>query len=74
MGSLWGTRKSGVIVTDRRLVKCLDPGLQGTGLIVSLCEGGRQTKTSPAPAMSPQETDNRDLAAMEEALCQSTFY
>jgi hypothetical protein len=36
-------------VPDRRSVKCVDPGLQGTSLGDSVCEEGGRPKPSPAP-------------------------
>jgi hypothetical protein len=36
-------------VPNRRLIKCLDPGLQGISLESGVCEGGVRSKPSPLP-------------------------
>ncbi len=36
-------------VPNKRLIKCLDPGLQGISLESGVCEGGVRPKPSPVP-------------------------
>jgi hypothetical protein len=46
--------------------------MQGTGLSVSVHEGGQVTHAKPCHAMIPQETYSRDLAVMDEK-CARAF-
>jgi hypothetical protein len=61
---------SDLVVPDRGLVNCLDPGLWCIGLSKTVSEGGGQPK--PSPALRPQETVSRYSEAIKET-CARAF-